>query len=87
MLTNPEVFLLDEPTRGIDVGSKAEVYKMIDELTKKGIAVVMISSELPEILSLSDRILVVRNGEIVHECKGAEATQESLMEYAFGIRG
>ena len=59
---------------------------MIDDLTKKGIAVVMVSSELPEILSLSDRIIVMRDGEIVHECKCAQATQESLMEYAFGIK-
>lgn len=85
LLTGPKVLLLDEPTRGIDVGSKAEIYKMIDDLTKQGIAVVMISSELPEILSLSDRIMVVRGGKIVHECKCTEATQESLMEYAFGI--
>ena len=85
LLTEPKVLLLDEPTRGIDVGSKAEIYEMIDNLTKKGIAVVMISSELPEVLSLSDRIMVVRGGEIVHECQCAEATQESLMEYAFGI--
>lgn len=86
LLTKPKVFLLDEPTRGIDVGSKSEIYKMIDDLTKKGIAVVMVSSELPEILSLSDRIIVMRDGEIVHECKCAQATQESLMEYAFGIK-
>lgn len=86
MLTNPKVLLLDEPTRGIDVGSKAEIYKMIDDLTKRGIAVIMISSELPEILSLSDRILVVKGGEIVHECKVTDATQESLMQYAFGAK-
>lgn len=84
MLTEPKVLLLDEPTRGIDVGSKAEIYKMIDDLTKRGIAVIMISSELPEIFALSDRILVVRGGEIVHECNAANATQESLMQYAFG---
>lgn len=84
MLTNPKVLLLDEPTRGIDVGSKAEIYKMIDDLTKRGIAVIMISSELPEIFALSDRILVVKDGEIVYECDSADATQESLMQYAFG---
>ncbi len=84
LLTKPKVIFLDEPTRGIDVGSKAEIYKLIDELAASGIAVVMVSSELPEILSLCDRIEVVRGGQIVFECDGEAATQELLMQHAFG---
>ena len=59
----PKVLILDEPTRGIDVGSKAEIHHLIDELAKEGIGVILISSELPEILALSDRILVISKGE------------------------
>ncbi|MDO4321396.1 MAG: sugar ABC transporter ATP-binding protein [Lachnospiraceae bacterium] len=87
MLTNPKVILFDEPTRGIDVGAKAEIYKLIDELAANGLAVVMISSELPELLSLCDRIAVIREGEIVYECEREKATQELLMGYAFGTKG
>lgn len=85
MLTNPKILLLDEPTRGIDVGSKSEIYKLIDDLAKKGLAIIMVSSELPEILALSDRIEVVRDGRIVCECTREEATQEALMSHAFGV--
>jgi ABC-type sugar transport system ATPase subunit len=84
LLTEPEVLILDEPTRGIDVGSKAEVYNLIGALAKSGKAIIMVSSELPEIMGISDRILVVRQGEIVSEKFRGDFFQESLMQSAFG---
>ena len=83
--TNAEVFLFDEPTRGIDVGGKIEVYKLMGELLSRGAAIVMISSELPEILGLSDRILVMRNGRICGEFDRAAATEEIILNCA--LRG
>ena len=71
--------LLDEPTRGIDVGAKYEIYCIINELAAAGKSVVMISSELPEVLGLSDRIYIMNEGRMVGEMKAEEATQESIM--------
>ncbi len=85
LLTEPKVLLLDEPTRGIDVGAKSEIYALIDRMSKEGKAVVMVSSEMPELLSLCDRIFVVHEGRIVFECPREKATQELLMHYAFGL--
>jgi ribose transport system ATP-binding protein len=82
MLTKARIFIFDEPTRGIDVGAKVEVYRLMNELLKGGAAIVMISSELPEILGMSDRILVMREGEIVARFEPGEATQESIMRFA-----
>jgi ABC-type sugar transport system ATPase subunit len=76
----PRVLILDEPTRGIDVGAKAEVHALIDELAHEGIGIILISSELPEVLNMSDRILVVAEGEIVGELSREEATQERILE-------
>ncbi|HEU5098072.1 MAG TPA: sugar ABC transporter ATP-binding protein [Roseiflexaceae bacterium] len=78
------IFILDEPTRGIDVGSKSEIYQIMDELTKKGVGIIMISSELPEVLGMSDRILVMREGTIVKELSRSEASEETIMTYAVG---
>jgi ribose transport system ATP-binding protein len=78
------IFILDEPTRGIDVGSKSEIYQIMNELTKKGVGIIMISSELPEVLGMSDRIMVMREGTIVKELSRAEATEEKIMNYAVG---
>jgi ribose transport system ATP-binding protein len=78
------IFILDEPTRGIDIGSKSEIYQIMDELTKQGVGIIMISSELPEILGMSDRIMVMREGAIVKELSRAEASEESVMNYAVG---
>jgi ribose transport system ATP-binding protein len=78
------IFILDEPTRGIDVGSKSEIYQIMDELTKKGVGIIMISSELPEVLGMSDRIMVMRQGPIVKELSRAEANEETIMSYAVG---
>ena len=82
--TSPEILFLDEPTRGIDVGSKSEIYRLIDELAHEGMAIVMVSSELSEIMGMSDRALVVREGKIVAEFQRNELDQEVMMKYAFG---
>jgi ABC-type sugar transport system ATPase subunit len=82
---SPRVLILDEPTRGIDVGAKAEIYELIDRMAESGMAVIMVSSELPELLAVSDRIAVVRHGRIVHEQDAATATQEELLAHAFGV--
>ncbi|WP_203363410.1 sugar ABC transporter ATP-binding protein [Bacillus sp. REN10] len=80
----PKVLILDEPTRGVDVGAKREIYKLMNELTDRGVAVIMVSSELPEILGMSDRILVVHEGKISGELSKIEATQEKIMTLATG---
>ena len=78
------IFILDEPTRGIDVGSKSEIYQIMAELAAKGVGIIMISSELPEVLGMSDRIMVMRQGTIVKELSRAEASEEAVMKYAVG---
>lgn len=85
LLTQPELLILDEPTRGIDVGAKAEIYKLIGNLAKQGKAIIVVSSELPELMGIADRILVVRGGEIVGEVARPQFNQELIMNYAFGI--
>jgi putative multiple sugar transport system ATP-binding protein len=81
MFTGPDVLILDEPTRGIDVGAKYEIYGIINELAAQGKAVIVISSELPELIGLSDRIYTISEGRITGEVAKAEATQETLMHY------
>lgn len=78
----PKILILDEPTRGIDVGAKAEVHRLVRELASKGMATILISSELPELLALSDRIVVMRQGSVSGELSGEQATQEKLLELA-----
>ncbi len=82
--TEPKIFILDEPTRGIDIGAKVEIYKLLHALAEQGVAVIMISSELPEILGMSDRILVMCEGRIAGEFNRSAATKEKVMEYATG---
>ena len=82
MQTSPEVIIMDEPTRGVDVGAKFEIYQLLRQLNKEGIAILMISSELTEILGLSDRILVMREGRIEAELKPSETTEEQVIELA-----
>ncbi|RJX75639.1 sugar ABC transporter ATP-binding protein [Vibrio sinensis] len=79
---NTEILIFDEPTRGIDVGAKLEIYELINQLTKQGKSVIVISSELPEVLGMCDRILVMRNGTITGELQAEEASQENIMKYA-----
>jgi len=80
--TKPRLLIVDEPTRGIDVGAKAEVHQILRSLAAEGVAVVIISSDLPEVLSLADRILVMREGRIVGEFAGDVATDEAVMRLA-----
>jgi len=82
--THPKVLILDEPTRGVDVGAKSEVYRIIAGLAAEGLAVVLISSELPEVLAMSHRIIVLREGSIAGELPASQATQESVMALATG---
>lgn len=85
--TEPKVLILDEPTRGVDVGAKSEIYRPIDNLANKGIAILMISSELPEVIGVADRVLVMRDGTIAGEVtasEGAPLSQEKIMEFATG---
>lgn len=82
LLTNPKVLILDEPTRGIDVGAKSEIYKVIIDLAKQGVGIILISSELPEVLGMSDRVIVLANGRIAGELSRSEATQEEIMKLA-----
>lgn len=82
LAAKPKVLILDEPTRGIDVGAKREIHRLISQLAKEGLAILMISSELLEILGMSDRILVMRKGEIVGELSRQEATQERILRLA-----
>ncbi|MFC0329032.1 sugar ABC transporter ATP-binding protein [Paenibacillus sepulcri] len=84
LMTSPKLLILDEPTRGIDVGAKAEIYKMISRLAQEGMAILMVSSELPEVMGMSDRILVMGEGEIRGEFARGEMTQEQLLECAMG---
>ena len=79
---HPRILILDEPTRGIDVGAKAEVHALMSRLAVSGVSIVMISSELPEILGMSDRILVVRQGRINAEFTRQEASQEKILAAA-----
>ena len=78
-MTEPDVLILDEPTRGIDVGAKKEIYNLINELKEKNKAIVIISSEMPEILGMSDRIIVMNEGYIKGELSRQEASQEKIM--------
>ena len=82
LMTNPEILIVDEPTRGIDVGAKAEIHKLLSMMAKEGRSVIMISSELPEVMGMSDRIMVMHEGKITGEVKRADADQELIMKFA-----
>lgn len=82
--TNPKILILDEPTRGVDIGAKKEIYNVINKMAAQGVAVIMVSSELPEVLGMSDRIMVVREGEVRGILDGKDADQEKIMTLATG---
>jgi ribose transport system ATP-binding protein/inositol transport system ATP-binding protein len=84
LATEPDVLILDEPTRGVDVGAKAEIYSIMNKLAASGVSIIMISSELPEIINMSDRVLVMCNGSITGSLNRGELTQERIMYYATG---
>jgi ribose transport system ATP-binding protein len=79
------IFVFDEPTRGIDVGSKVEIYNLMNRLAARGAGIVMISSELPELLGMSDRVLVMHRGRIQAELDRSEATEERVLSAALGL--
>ena len=87
LITDSDVLILDEPTRGIDVGAKTEVYRLMNQLVEEGVTVIMISSELPEIMGMSDRIVVMSEGKKTAELDRSEADQETIMKYATGNKG
>lgn len=82
LATKPDILILDEPTRGIDVGSKAEIYEIMSDLVEQGVSIIMVSSELPELLNMSDRVIIMREGTITGELDAAEANEELVMKYA-----
>jgi rhamnose transport system ATP-binding protein len=84
LAAEPKVLILDEPTQGIDVGAKAEIHRLMGRLAEQGLAILMISSELPEILGMSDRIAVMHAGMLVGTLERAEATQEKILTLALG---
>ena len=79
------ILLIDEPTRGVDVGAKSEIYKLIADLADNGATVIVVSSELPEVLGICDRILVMRSGKITGSIERKDATEELIMKYATGV--
>jgi rhamnose transport system ATP-binding protein len=87
LATKPKILILDEPTQGVDVGSKSEIHGIMMDLAAAGMAIVMISSELPEVLGMSDRMLVMHAGTIAGELTRAEATQEKILTLALGVVG
>ncbi len=85
LMTNPKLLILDEPTRGIDVGARADFYHVIDALVKEGMAVLLVSSEMQEVIALSDRLFVMSNGRFVNEFKRGEATEHNILASADGM--
>jgi ribose transport system ATP-binding protein len=85
LAVNPKVILMDEPTRGIDVGAKAEIHRLLRDLARGGIGIVVISSEMPELLGLCDRVMVVREGRIAGELGPQDMTEEAVIRLASGV--
>ena len=85
LLVNPKILIVDEPTKGVDVGSKSEIYRIMRKLAKKGTCVIAISSDLPEILQISDRVIVMHAGHISGECERSEMNEEAIMRYSSGL--
>ena len=86
LMMYPKVLILDEPTRGIDVGAKSEIYQIMNELTEQGVSIIMISSDMEEIMGMADRILVMCEGKISGELRKGEYTQEKILEYAAEVK-
>lgn len=84
LLTLPEILMIDEPTRGIDVGAKSEIHRLMSLLAQQGKAIIMVSSEMPEVLGMSDRVVVMHEGSVSGVVDRADATQERIMQLATG---
>jgi ribose transport system ATP-binding protein len=82
LATKPKILILDEPTKGVDVGAKAEIYTMMNELVKQGVSIIMISSELPEVINMADRVMVMSVGKITACIPRGELSQEKIMKNA-----
>jgi len=82
----PKLLILDEPTRGVDIGAKSEIYRIINDVAATGTAILIVSSDLPEALGISDRLLVIRGGRIVADINAPGATEEQVMAYATGVQ-
>jgi rhamnose transport system ATP-binding protein len=87
LATQPKLLIVDEPTRGVDVGAKSEVHRTLSQLAKDGMAIIMISSDLPEVIGMADRVLVMHEGKLTAELSRAEATEEAIMFAATGQVG
>ena len=85
LAAKPKILIMDEPTRGIDVGAKAEIYAIMNDLVKNGVSIIMVSSELPEVIGMSDRVVVMRSGEISAILDRTEADQVTIMKNAVNI--
>jgi ABC-type sugar transport system ATPase subunit len=85
LYTEQEIYILDEPTRGIDANAKTEFYRLMSRLTKEGKAILLVSSDMPELISMSDRVLVVRSGGITGELKGADINEHEIVKKALGV--
>ena len=85
MLTQPRIIIIDEPTRGIDIGTKQQIYRFVRRLADEGTGVIVISSELPELIGLADRVLVMRQGRIAGEVAGDRLTEETIVRLAMGL--
>ena len=85
LAAKPNILIMDEPTRGIDVGAKAEIYELMNQLAAEGMAILMISSELPEVINMSDRVVVMREGRVSKILEREELSQEEIMRYAVNI--
>jgi ribose transport system ATP-binding protein len=82
--TNGEIFIFDEPTRGIDVGAKQEIYQIMMDLLKQNKAVIMVSSDMPEVISMSDRVIVMKNGRVQGEINRQDISEENILQYSIG---
>ena len=82
MMTKPKVFMMEEPTRGVDVSAKTEIYNLINELTRSGISIILVTSDIPELVAMSDRVIILRNGKIEKELTGDSITQHNILNYS-----
>ena len=85
IFSEASLYIFDEPTRGIDINAKAQFYRIMNNLVKQGKSIIMISSEMPELISMSDRVLVMRDGQIIHEFQREEITEEKIVKAALGV--
>jgi ribose transport system ATP-binding protein len=86
LLSNAQVFIFDEPTKGVDIGAKEQIYQLMVELARQGKSILMVSSDMPELISLSDRIVVMRNGKVITIVSAHAVTEQELLEYFLGIK-